>query len=194
MFKNYRFFKTYLDEQIYVNQGNELKIGYLNINGLTHAHHGDYLNQDKNLSKLDILALSETKLKKETNKQIADLLSNWIVMERQDSDDNEIHMGMLILISKNSNLREDQISLKEIKMWSKNVNNKIFNHMQLITIKVKDYLLNISFLYIRKTPDNEDITRLRKYIFGSEVVMGDFNLNKNNEGEKKLLDELCIDG
>ena len=89
-------------------------IGYLNINGLTHAHHGDYLNQDKNLSKLDILALSETKLKKETNKQIADLLSNWIVMERQDSDDNEIHMGMLILISKNSNLREDQISLKEI--------------------------------------------------------------------------------
>ena len=194
IFKKYRTFKTFLDEQIYVHKDNELKIGYLNINGLTHAHHGNYLNEDKNLSNLDILALSETKLKKEATEQIADLLSNWVVLKRQDSDDNELHMGILILVSKKSKIRKNQISIRENKIWSKNDNNKIINHMQLMTIKVKDYLLSISFLYVRKTPDREDIDRLRRYTFGSEVVMGDFNLNKNNEGEKKLLDKLCIDG
>ena len=92
--------KTYLDQQIYVNSHEEVKIGYLNINGLTHAHHGNYLNEDKNLSNLDILALAETKLKKETNEEISELLSNWMLMIRQDSDDSEIHMGMVVLVSK----------------------------------------------------------------------------------------------
>ena len=193
-FKKYRTFKTYLDEQIYVHKNEEVKIGYLNINGLTHAHHGEYLNEDKNLLNLDIIALSETKLKNEANGQLAALLSNWVMLIRQDSNDNELHMGMLILVSKKSKLNEDKIVLKENKIWSKNVNNKILNHMQLMTIKIKDSLLNISFLYIRKTPDNEDITRIRKYTLGSEVVMGDFNLNKNNVSEKKLLDKLCNDG
>ena len=161
---------------------------------MTHAHHGEYLNEDKNLLNLDIIALSETKLKNEANEQLAALLSNWVMLIRQDSNDNELHMGMLILVSKKSKLNEDKIVLKENKIWSKNVNNKILNHMQLMTIKVKEFLLNISFLYIRKTPDNEDITRIRKYTLGSEVVMGDFNLNKNNVSEKKLLDKLCNDG
>ena len=58
--------------------------------------------------------------------------------------------------------------------------------MQLIEIRIKGYLLNISFIYVRKTPDNEDINRLKRYIFGSEVVMGDLNLNKNNGGERKF--------
>ena len=101
MFKKYLTYKTYLDEQIYVKKDEEVKIGYLNINGLTHANHGKYLNEDKNLSNLDILALSETKLKKESNEEITKLLSNWILLIRQDSDDEEIHMGMNVLVSKN---------------------------------------------------------------------------------------------
>ena len=77
MFKKYVTHKTYLDQQIYVNNDEEVKIGYLNKNGLTHAHHGKYLNEDKNLSNLDILVLAETKLKEETNEEIFELLSNW---------------------------------------------------------------------------------------------------------------------
>ena len=194
MFKKYVTHKTYLDQQIYVQKNEEIKIGYLNINGLTHAHHGEYLNEDKNLSNLDILALSETKLKKETNEEIYSLLSNWVVLHRQDSEDSEIHMGMLILISKKSNLSEDQISIKEMKIWSKYVGEKLLNHMQMINIKIKKCLLKVSFIYVRKTPDNEDINRLRKYVYGSEVVLGDFNLNLNVQSEKRLMDKLCSDG
>ena len=111
-FKKYRTLKTYLDEHIYAHKNEEVKIGYLNINGLTDAHHGDYLNEDKNLLNLDILALSETKLKNETNEQLDDLLSNWVLLIRQDSNDNERHMGMLILVSKKSKLNKEQISFK----------------------------------------------------------------------------------
>ena len=194
MFKKYETHKTYLDQQIYVQKNGEIKIGYLNINGLTHAHHGEYLNEDKNLSNLDILAVSETKLKKETSEEICSLLSNWVVLHRQDSEDSEIHMGMLILISKKSNLSEDQLCIKEMKIWSKYVGEKLLNHMQMINIKIKKCLLKVSFIYVRKTPDNEDINRLRKYVYGSEVVLGDFNLNMNVHSEKCLMDKLCSDG
>ena len=141
-----------------MHKDKEVKIGYLNINGLTHAHHGEYLNEDKNLINLDIIALSETKLKHETNAEIENLLANWVILLRQDSNDTEAHMGMLVLVSKKSKLKEESISLKENKIWSKNVNNKILNHMQLITVKIRECLLNISFIYIRKTPDNETMT------------------------------------
>ena len=47
---------------------------------------------------------------------------------------------------------------------------------------------------IRKTPDNEDINRLKRHTYGSELVMGDLNLNRNVEGDKKLLKRLCDDG
>ena len=36
-FRKYLFKKTYLDEKIFVNDFNELKVGYLNINGLMDA-------------------------------------------------------------------------------------------------------------------------------------------------------------
>ena len=194
MFKKYVTHKTYLDEKIYKKDNEEVKIGYLNINGLTHAHHGEYLNEDKNLLNLDILALSETKLKKETNEGISNLLSNWKILIRKDSEDNEIHMGMVVLISKKSNLDHEQITLKEIKIWLKYVGDKMLNHMQLITMKIKECLLNVSFVYVRKTPDNEDISRMRKYVYSSEVVLADFNLNKNVQSQKNLLDKLCSDG
>ena len=66
--------------------------------------------------------------------------------------------------------------------------------MQIISLKIRVCLLNVSFIYIRKTPNNEDINRLRRYIFGSEAVLGDLNLNRSVEGDKKLLEKLCADG
>ena len=67
------------------------------------------------------------------------LLSNWVVLQRQDSEDSEIHMGMLILISKKSYLTEDKIAIKEMKIWSKYVGEKLLNHMQMINIKIKGH-------------------------------------------------------
>ena len=37
--KQYEFKKVFLDQKVFVDDSNELKAGYLNINGLTEANH-----------------------------------------------------------------------------------------------------------------------------------------------------------
>ena len=75
---------SYVDQQIFQEPGSEIKVGYLNINGLFDGNHGHYLNADKNLISLDFLVLAETKLSedKEPN-DIANLLNNWKILGRQ---------------------------------------------------------------------------------------------------------------
>ena len=61
-YRKYIFKKIYLDDKIFKVENNEIKIGYLNINGLDDGSHAFYLNADHNLKCLDILVLAETKL------------------------------------------------------------------------------------------------------------------------------------
>ena len=64
--RGYEFKKIYLDQKIFYLKDQEIKIGYLNINGLLDGNHDIYLNADINLNNLDVLVLAETKLGKET--------------------------------------------------------------------------------------------------------------------------------
>ena len=64
-FNTYYFKKIYVDQQIFVTDEEEIKAGYLNINGLIDGGHVDYLNKDKNLRNLHVLIISETKLNNE---------------------------------------------------------------------------------------------------------------------------------
>ena len=61
-FSPYKFKKIYLDDYIFKYNDQELKIGYLNINGLVDGNHIEYLNADHNLCNLDVIILAETKL------------------------------------------------------------------------------------------------------------------------------------
>ena len=58
--KRYVFSKTYLETKIWTDGDEEIKIGYLNINGFN--VNTENLNKDINLSKLDFLCIAETKL------------------------------------------------------------------------------------------------------------------------------------
>lgn len=58
--KKYVFSKTYLETKIWADDDEEIKIGYLNINGLN--VNTENLNKDINLSNLDFLCIAETKL------------------------------------------------------------------------------------------------------------------------------------
>ena len=61
----------------------------MNINGLVEGEHAEYLNQDKNLADLDLLAISETKLDSSTtNEEISKKLDKWHIVCRYDADDN----------------------------------------------------------------------------------------------------------
>ena len=57
--KNYKFSKTYLDTKIW-DSPIELRVGYININGLFHKI--NYLDKDYNIRNLDYLCIAETKL------------------------------------------------------------------------------------------------------------------------------------
>ena len=48
-FRQYKFKKIYLEEKIFELEDDEVKIGYLNINGLMEGGHAEYLNADRNL-------------------------------------------------------------------------------------------------------------------------------------------------
>ena len=61
-YRPYIFKKLYLDERIFKVDDQEIKVGYLNINGLVDGGHAEYLNADLNLRSLDLLVLAETKL------------------------------------------------------------------------------------------------------------------------------------
>ena len=101
-YKQYQFKKTYLDQPIFEIDSQEVKIGYLNINGFNEAGHSHYFDCDKNLVGLDLIVLAETKLTKQViiNKS----LTNWEIVGRYDSMDTRHHMGLLLLKSKKSNL------------------------------------------------------------------------------------------
>ena len=62
--RSYSYKKIYLKNQIFEEYGREVKIGYLNVNGLIDGNHAEYIDKDRNLLQLDILVLAETKLSK----------------------------------------------------------------------------------------------------------------------------------
>ena len=97
-FQPYLFKKVYLDEKVFNSNDSEVKVGYLNINGLSDGNHAKYINADHNLMNLDILVLSETKLDKdEVSKKAIKDLDNWTVLGRYDAEDGKKHMGLLVL-------------------------------------------------------------------------------------------------
>ena len=65
-FRSYEFKKIYLDQKVFDKDESEIKLGYLNINGLMEGNHCQYFNNDKNLMNLDVIVLAETKLLDQT--------------------------------------------------------------------------------------------------------------------------------
>ena len=53
-FKPYINKKIYIDETVFKDPASEIKIGYLNINGVDCESHSHYLNHDHNLKNLNI--------------------------------------------------------------------------------------------------------------------------------------------
>ena len=98
--KNYKFSKTYLDTKIW-DSPLELRVGYININGLFHKI--NYLDKDYNIRNLDYLCIAETKLDNSIlDDQIDQNLEHFSILQRQDvkTVKENPHMGMLILKNK----------------------------------------------------------------------------------------------
>ena len=111
-FNNYQMKKIYLDERIFINDHSELKLGFLNINGLLDGNHEFYLNEDKNLINLDVLVLCETKLTKNLDNSLIRMkMDKWDIIGRYDAGDNSKHMGMMVLTPKVSSIKEKMTTI-----------------------------------------------------------------------------------
>ena len=94
-FSPHQFKQVYLDQELFTNPGEELKIGYINTNGLYNSESWSMINNDFNLLQLDILLIADTRLSHYVGDLLLeDNLSNWRVALREDSDDNKKHMGI----------------------------------------------------------------------------------------------------
>ena len=90
------FKKINNSETIFNEALDELKIGYININDLATSRSIELINNDKNMTALDYLAIADTRLsKRDDNHDVQLQLSNWTIEARFDADDKMKHMGLL---------------------------------------------------------------------------------------------------
>ena len=185
-FNAYQFKKIYVDQQIFETDEEEIKAGYLNINGLIDGGHVDYLNEDKNLRNLHVLVISETKLNAEiTSSEIEVKLSNWIIIRRDDAGDDIKHMGLLLLAPKTSKI---MTILKGLRYQKALRIGKL--QIQGLILRFTNNV-NIGFIYCRTTPNNEELKSLKKTFEECQIIMGDLNLSPRIEVEQKKLNYLC---
>ena len=181
----YQFKKVYLDTEISVDPAKELKVGYININSLYEGNSVDFINEDRNLLKLDFLVISDTRLtESDSDEELQKRLCNWNIAGRFDSQDGKKHMGMIILQSIHSDIVTDY---KKRKTWFKKAkgSNEVF--AQVITLKLLENF-EASFTYIRETPTYKELESLTNYMMNSNIIMGDLNLDPNrDEDHKKLM-------
>ena len=185
-FRSYECKKIYLDQKVFDMENSEMKIGYLNINGLLEANHCEYFNADRNLMNLDIILLSETKLNKNhTEKSIENGLDNWNVIGRYDAEDQRKHMGLLLLFSKKSGYCNQLLSLTIQTL-------KRADSLQIQGLIVRMMNgLKLGFIYCRSTPTEQEIRAINKSFCECNIIMGDFNLSHRINADKEKLKSLC---
>ena len=179
--KNYKFSKTYLDTKIW-DSPLELRVGYININGLFHKI--NYLDKDYNIRNLDYLCIAETKLDNSIlDDQIDQNLEHFSILQRQDvkTVKENPHMGMLILKNKKRSNSVDIVDSSEIVEYSG-------KKMQMSRLNICG-MISVMFVYINKTPVISETKAIGNILAEQNVsvVLGDFNIDRQkDEGRTKI--------
>ena len=165
---------------------------------MTAEFHAEYVNSDKNLCKLDILALADTRLGNEQLQTfLEEKLHNFRVLKRFDADDGSKHMGMLLLLSKTSSfgdlIPEDLIDCFEETKYIKSGRNegKTETILQGIVLFLREHYLKFCFIYFREKPTERELFKACKKWKECDAILGDFNLKPNLTIDAKLLKNIC---
>ena len=83
----YRFKKIYNKDKVFDDDEKEMKLGYININGLLQKSSHAFINDDQNLLALDFLIIADTRLMPNEHQDtfLEATLTNWKILERCDS-------------------------------------------------------------------------------------------------------------
>ena len=183
-FQSYSFKKIYLGEEIFEHNNQEIKIGYFNINGLLSANHAEYFDSDQNLSHLDLIVISETKLNSLIKRETIEVhLKNWIIVDRFDAVDNIRHMGLMVLSK-----IDKRIEVVSITQHSIIEEGSLQVQGIIVTLK-NDF--SVAAIYSRRSPTTRDIDKMKKVFGHCDVLMGDFNLSHRIDSHQEKLKALC---
>ena len=95
-------------------------------------------------------------------------------------------MGLLFLQSRQSK-QEDIVRNTKEKIYFKWEQEKRITFMQVLSVSFLKYHLNSAFVYVRKTPTQEEVLRVQNFLSDVDLVMGDLNLDKyRNEDAVKI--------
>ena len=184
MVRPYCMKKVHLKEAIFEG-GEELKVGYLNINSLLDGFHAEYLNGDGNLCNLDILAVAETKMcAGVSNEQIKNVLSKWDILARYDAPDGKKHMGILLLANKESKFK-GEVNVGHRSSFDKN------NQTQIQTIRCSVRGHKFLFTYCRESPNIAESNWLKNTAEFNHYILGDLNLDPTEPEQRKKISDIC---
>ena len=176
--------KVYTTETIFEN-GDEVKVGYLNINNLLNGHHAEYINEDHNLRGLDVLTIAETHLTPNVSTEhIEAVLTNWVVKYRFDSNDQKPHMGILMLVPKKP---QTKIKVHTEQSTSRYRDGQCQVQATLCRINRHTF----SFVYCRTTPSIREGEWIMRMTADSQYLMGDLNLDPTVQDQKDKLHIIC---
>ena len=187
----YIFKKIYNDMKIFREADKEMKIGYININGLYHTRSDIFINNDNNLLLLDFLVVADTRLSKDNKScDLERRLSNWKLIRRFDSNDGIIHMGLIMLQSRTSK-EVDIVTNMSDKKYFKSEKGRKITFAQVITASFLRYHITSAFVYIRQTPTEAETKKLGTFLKSIDLVMGDLNLDTYRTGDLQKINLLC---
>ena len=179
--RKYEYMNTYLQDQIFSVDLNEVKLGYLNINGLKNKT--EDIDEDKNLLNLDCLVLSETKLAKDMKVNFCNW--NFARYDFEDKKTKSPHLGMVFLTKKTP-----KIDINVEQSSSINLSGK--TRFQFLEVSLTKHSLRGIFFYVNKKPQKKDVTAIIKH-FGKyqlDFFIGDLNLNYFDEEDRRRISEL----
>ena len=176
LFDNF-FFNTYTAQPVL----NELKISYLNVNGLLHSNHIECLKNDKNLMASDIVCISETKVS-QSNSTDKLKIPEFDIVKRVDHPDGYAAMGIILY-------KRNAISHFEIETHQSKTYQCLVCHLPHGII---------CFVYINPQIDRETRDHLNELLVRYSTldnflcVIGDLNIRTEiGMEENRLLSRMC---
>lgn len=185
----HKFCKPFLYDPVFVygyddeklEQESELKIVYLNINGLLHADHLCDLDNDHNLKEADIICIAESKIYGIDTKLLK--ISGFTIVANLDFQPHSMGLVLYKNDQCNSKLSNDDIFIY----------NNYGTRTQIIRCKI--YTNMISFVYIHPSHINDGLQFVKEVIQRSDCVLGDFNIDSRSSvsGVRSKLDDFATD-
>ena len=156
----------------------DIKIVYLNINGLLHAEHIAEMKCDNNLMTADVICIAETKLSDSVDPDSV-ILDGFETISRLDFKTH----SMGIMLFTNDRTKPQMANVKSY------IDRK--NRTQMIRCEIEN--IPITFVYIHPSHVARGLKFIQSQLNNDEILMGDFNIDSSTPRGIRQLERFCHD-